>query len=292
MMILGSGYAYQMSPKIPYTYKVPGQDVYINFTLGNYIKIALNDKVYEGELTDDYLEQSLIKLWEYAEAYGMGACDHDSSGNVVGFTELPEVDVSWEQILEDLPSLTNDLSVILAAYYKKNDSKIPSGLDFLFASSGSDIPLRRDYGSKDEDASAFHTLRREVIIKLVQDTLKQEINSHKTYAKLMGLNYDFYLPEIANDDWTNSINDISLMSFIQGVQIGTNSYYNNYALGGSRIIETEYLYGTKDKLYHFKSCSGVQGYLNGAEETDVENVFVNKAQAAENGYWPCPICNP
>lgn len=281
-----------MSPKIPYTYRVPGKDIYINFTLGNYIKIVLEDKVYEGELTDDYIEQTQIKLWEYAEAYGMGVREYDSDGNVVGFNKIPGTTVSWNQILNDLPSLTNDLSVILAAYCEANPTA-KNSIDFLRASElEGDIPLRRDYGSGDEDASAFHTLRREVIIKLVQDTLRQEINSHKTYAKLMGLNYDFSLPEIANDEWTNSINDISLMSFIQGVKIGTNSYYNNYALGGSRIIETEYLYGTSDKLYHFKSCPRVEPFLNGSTSTDVDNIFVNKIQAAEMGYWPCPICNP
>lgn len=88
-MIYGGEYAYQMSPKIPYTYTIPGTQIYINFTLGNYIKIATNGTIYEGELTDNYIEESEIKLWEYAEAYGLGIRKYDNAenpGEVTGFT--------------------------------------------------------------------------------------------------------------------------------------------------------------------------------------------------------------
>ena len=90
------------------------------------------------------------------------------------------------------------------------------------------------------------------------------------------------MPEIANDEWSNSINDISVMSFIQGMPIGTNEYYNNYALSGSRIIQTEYYYGTRTAdgagnektYYHSYDCSTIANFHTGVDDCDVYNIFI------------------
>lgn len=308
----GNGYAYNMSPKIPYSYVDPTTDAIINFTLGNYIKMFTDGRYFEGEFTEDYYVGSDLdddgnidtgskaKYNLYYEAYG-GASDPNADDN----------------LYKDIAALTNDMSVIVAAMHEKELSTgnkiVPS---FLIPPNSSDagaIPFLRDYDQSDNDASAFHKKRREVIINIIRDTLRQEINSHQTYAKIMGSNYNFSLPEIANDDWTNSINDISVMSFIQGMPIGVNAYYNNYALGGSRIVQTDYIYATADNLYHssdckfvswFSSSNGMHSIPPGYSETDpevtVENIFVNRTEAAEyfdpdhpsKRYYPCLECRP
>ena len=266
-------YAYQMSPKIPYAYADKETGAIINFKLGNYVKIFTDGVFYEGELTDDYIDQSAAKYNEFATAYA----------------GIPN---ATQTLLKDLPALTTDLSIIIYALAEKQlatgDKIVPA---FLVPGSSGDTPLRKDYGSGDDNPSDFHKIRREVIISLIRETLQEEINSHETYAKVMGSMYDFNLPELANDDWVNSINDISVMSFVQGMQIGITSYYNNYALGGSRIVETDYLYGTINNRYHYSSCELIQDFfINGGG--GVNNIFVNRVQAAEEGYYPCTICNP
>lgn len=172
--------------------------------------------------------------------------------------------------------------------------------DFLDTAPG-DIPLLQDYSRSggDTPASEFHTLRRNVIISTIREVLQEEINSHTAYAAIMGSSYDFTLPEISNDDWTNSINDISVLSFIQGLPIGMNRYYNNYALGGSRIIEASYIYANtvnapNEKYYHRESCVDVQAYINDpiGNPTNMDNMFVNKYDAAAQGYYPCNKCKP
>ena len=73
-----------------------------------------------------------------------------------------------------------------------------------------------------------------------------------------------------------------------------NKYYNNYALGGSKIIETAYLYGnTKGGVgyYHDEDCQEVQDYLNGIT-TNMDNIFINRFDAASQGYYPCNKCRP
>lgn len=271
-----AGYAYRVSPKIPYSYEDPDTHAIINFTLGNYIKIYINGRLYEGELTDDYYSDSLKKYKEYEEGFA-------------GY--------SSDDILDFIPDITNDMSVMLAAINEISKNQlgnkgIPS---YLIAPSGEGygIPLRQDYEKNGlKEASEFHKKRREVIIKLVQDVLQQEINEHQTYARTKGSTYNFMLPEIADEDWTNSINDISVMSFIQGMPIGVKSYYNNYALGGSRIVETDYIYATPDKYYHSVRCKRVRNFLNDNTNQDVENIYVNRVEAARAGYYPCSECHP
>lgn len=277
-----SNYAYRVSPKIPYSYEDPDTGVIINFTLGNYIKLYVNGNLYEGELTDDYYSESYSKYKEYENGFA-------------GY--------SSSEILEFIPQITNDMSVIIAALNEdsKNYSSNSILPDYLIAPSGESdgIALTQDYeknGTK--KASEFHQKRREVIIKLVQDVLTQEINEHQTFARTKGSTYNFELPEIADADWTNSINDISVMSFIQGMPIGINSYYNNYALGGSRIVETDYIYTTDDMYYHDSQCDYIQKFLeqpktdNSIEDKQVDNIFVNRVEAANAGYYPCLLCHP
>ena len=267
------GFAYQMSPKIPYSYVDDATGAIINFTLGNYIRIFTNNKFYEGEINDAFFESGDEKYQEFVDAFYV-------------YSQKQAEDDAFENISD----LTNDMSIIIAAlhrYESNQGSKIvPS---FLL---GDGItPITQDYIRGDtREASEFHKTRREVIINTIKETLRQEINSHQTYAKIMGSNYDFSIPEIADEDWTNSINDISVMSFIQGMPIGTNMYYNNYALGGSRIVQTDYIYGTIDgdgKIYHKYDCEKVKGH-----DEVISDVFLNRVLAAEQGYWPCMKCRP
>lgn len=266
-------YAYQISPKIPYSYFDKETGTLVNFTLGNYVTILSNSVMYEGELMCDYQEDIDELYTEYYTAFG-----NDNA------------------VLNNIPDLTNNMSLIVNAIDKANPGTVPSFLLPDSKSAKDAIPLRRDYGSGDELPSDFHAKRREVIISLIKDVLKEEINEHNTYARMYGSVYHFQLPEIANDDWVNSINDISVMSFIQGMPIGTSDYFDNYALSGSRIVQTDYIYGDVERYYHSSSCKLIAGFVKGdpnfESTTEIDNVFVNRIYAAEAGYYPCNHCNP
>lgn len=298
-------YAYQMSPKIPYSYTDEKTGAIINFTLGNHIKMLVktdpdNDnswKYLEGELTNDFIEDSSENFQKYIDAY-QAYYENTPAGT----------SQALDALINDLPSLTSDLSVLiyaLANKYEEKRAKIIPGFLVPGSSTNRDVPLLQDYG-EEREASDFHKIRRKVIIELIRQTLQEEINSHETYAKIMGATYDFDLPEITDDDWTNSINDISVLSFVQGMKIGTSSYYNNYAFGGSRIVETDYLYGTTDstglKLYHKSSCELIKGFFETEDDISeeplnsladhVDNIFLNREHAASSYYWPCLDCDP
>ncbi len=273
-------YAYQMSPKIPYAYFDEKTGAMVHFTLGNYIKLYTNDTIYEGEFSCNYWEEADAQYDEFA----------------TGFNTTDR-----EFLLNTIPDLTSDMSVLMAALYWYDytpDSTIDLIPDFLIppVNSGDTIPFLRDYDrANDLEASDFHRIRRETIVNLIQETLQEEINEHTTYASMFGSTYKFSLPEIARDDWMNSINDISVMSFIQGMPIGTNMFYDNYALSGSRIIQTEYYYGTNNgnKYYHRDTCTMIKDFIDGTGNAEnVDNIFITREQAAEYGYYPCNLCHP
>ena len=117
------------------------------------------------------------------------------------------------------------------------------------------------------DASEFHKLRRETIINTITKTLVDEFNEHNTIAHAMGLTYTFNIPDISRDEWNNTIDDVSVLSFIQGLPMGPDSFYNNYSLGGARIVESLEYYGeivndfsdpdnkdNRHRVYHVEGC--------------------------------------
>jgi hypothetical protein len=150
------------------------------------------------------------------------------------------------------------------------------------------------YGKLENEAGLFQKKRREVITNSIKAALKSEVNEHNDFAKYLGVAYTFNIPDVSDVEWHNAINDISFLAFIQGIPIGTDSFYNNYALGGSRIIKSTDIYATDDgdgKRYHNDKCSKIS---NGTviDYTKVKEIFLNNNDAAVAGYYPCPICRP
>ena len=134
-------------------------------------------------------------------------------------------------------------------------------------------------------------------MKIISDCLNEEMNEQNTFADLVGCSYEFHLPTISNDDWINSINDISIMSFIQGIPVGNTEglYYNSYALGGSQIVRRDLIYGaTYDSgvnLYHTKNCPVLLGNDGVLTDDDYDLMFITEDDAYANGYISCQKCH-
>lgn len=277
----GGEYKYVLSPKIPYAYEEDGY--IINFTLGNAIKLyAKNGVLYEGEFKNAHINDTEV-IDEY-----------DIYENILGSSTLTK-----------LPQLTTNMSLIVYAltqntyfddlpdFLKSSDANVSMLQDYddKHSDDGSNTPL--DYS---DDVSEFNIKRRSVIINTIVEVLNDKINNHNRYADMMGLTYDFYLPEIDDAEWINAVDDVSIMAFMQGLPTGTDTYYNSYALGASRIVEATYIYGTADKKYHLSRCP----LLNGEFDADgfpidggaIKEMFLNKIDAAKEGYNPCLVCKP
>ncbi|WP_127575955.1 hypothetical protein [Paenibacillus barengoltzii] len=139
------------------------------------------------------------------------------------------------------------------------------------------IPLLRD-------AALFEQVRRSTIVDAIQNELAYRINRHNQYVSRYGISYTFTLPTISAEEWNNTIDDIGVMAFVQGIPMGSKTY-NNYALGGSRVLKKPAIIGAvKDgrKVYYRDTCD----YTYPVEET-----FASEKEAARNGYWPLECSN-
>jgi len=137
------------------------------------------------------------------------------------------------------------------------------------------------------DAQTFDQVRRITIVNAVQKDIEYYINLYNNYAKRYGIAYTFTLPLISQEDWNNTIYDVGVLSFVQGIPMG-EKYYNNYALGGSRVV--------KKPLYNGIIANGRKYYYSQKSCTSsfaTVEVFTSEKDAASNGYIPldCTVGN-
>jgi hypothetical protein len=137
-------------------------------------------------------------------------------------------------------------------------------------SSAAAIPLLND-------ASTFDQVRRATIVNAIQQDLEYYINNYNNYAKRNGVAYTF---TISQEQWNNTINDVGVLSFVQGIPMG-EKYYNNYALGGSRVVKKPVYNGiiANGRKYYYSTNSCTSSYTT-------QEVFTTEKDAANSGYIP------
>lgn len=129
-----------------------------------------------------------------------------------------------------------------------------------------------------KDLERFDTIRRQTIIGVIQQTIESSIQVHNEQLMRLGVHYNFTLPMIPEEQWQNTIDDVGVLAFLQGLPIG-HSRYNNYALGASKIVRRTAYYGTR--------VNGVKAaYPEACRPAAYEEVLQSAKHAAEKGYYP------
>ncbi|WP_410768613.1 hypothetical protein [Fontibacillus sp. BL9] len=105
-----------------------------------------------------------------------------------------------------------------------------------------------------QSADTFEQVRRSVIVHSIEDDLGEVINTHNRVTRKLGVQYTFTLPVIPQEDWNNTIDDVGIIVFLQGIPAG-NKYYNNYALGGGRLVKNKQVYGGRNPVSGIKYAS-------------------------------------
>lgn len=135
----------------------------------------------------------------------------------------------------------------------------------------------------------FENTRKRAIVDAIQKDINLYINLHNEIARQYGITYQFSLPVIKDEDWYNTVDDIGMLVFFQGMPTGINGeYYNNYAFGGAQIIKNKGYYIQEDpvnkiKYYHKEEC------INLNEKSLYYN---SREKAALKGAIPCTYCKP
>lgn len=132
-------------------------------------------------------------------------------------------------------------------------------------------------------------IRINLIVDMLENHCGYYINQHENFANVYGITYDFMLPTIENSAWSNTVNDISIIAFVQGLPLGHGSkeVFNAFSVGGAGIIDAKkvegYITSSGDLIYHWDDCTNKIGTL--------EEIFDSRQEAAKNGYYPCDDCN-
>ena len=132
-----------------------------------------------------------------------------------------------------------------------------TGTERIFSASATNDPMLSE--------SAFNNHRLAIIRKSIETNLNTVISNYRTTTL-----YDYAMPVISNDEWYKVLNNISMVTFMQGMTIGYR-YYNNYAIitnnVNKEVVKPENIYiiaedGTDNREYHQPGCKVLLEGLN------------------------------
>ena len=165
----------------------------------------------------------------------------------------------------------------------------------------------------------MHKRRKEVIINTITEELTNAVNNASSYAKNLGINYEFSIPTITYDEMENAIKNVGVYAFVQGLNNG-NKFLNAKAYGATELQEARKYYFSvfsdaskyKINLYHKDTLCPEYKLANYNKKDGIIEItptyVQTKQQAAsaivsyksgsgvdstfEKGFYPCPICKP
>lgn len=126
-----------------------------------------------------------------------------------------------------------------------------SAVDKELQSSGYKI-FDIDKNNIEESNSNFNQHRLAVIRYTIEKNLSIAIANYNNYTNVKT---DFLMPELKEDEWDKILNNISVISFMQGLSIG-GKIYNGYAIvnnnNNEEVVSENAIYiaNTSDSTYH------------------------------------------
>lgn len=149
-----------------------------------------------------------------------------------------------------------------------NNQVLGNNLDYLAENTGTekifDLSERNDPLLSD---SFFNNHRLAVIRKSIETSLMSTIENYKSTSL-----YDYAMPVMTDDEWYTILNNVSVVSFLQGMSIGYR-YYNNYAIitnnVNKEVVSAQNIYIVAEDEsgnleYHQAGCKElIDGVING-----------------------------
>ncbi len=104
----------------------------------------------------------------------------------------------------------------------------------------------------ENDLSNFNVHRLEIIRHKIESNLSVAISNYNSFSSAVGI--EFQLPQLKEYEWDFIINNISLISFVQGLDIG-GKIYNGYTIVNNtetkEVVQEENIYIIgQDNYYH------------------------------------------
>ena len=122
------------------------------------------------------------------------------------------------------------------------------------------------------------------------EELSYAVNAHNFHSNV---EYEFYFPAFALEEWQQMVSDIGIIAFVQGINIGNEKLdYTAHGISGLKVTDRYYVSRTRTaqelSYYHItKECSMYE-----AQSKPITGYYLSLIDAASLGYYPCPVCSP
>lgn len=265
---LKTKYEHELKPYTQYSVRyIDGSyDIVVNYSLDNYISvygymngqyvsrsgylIVLNDvpndngTIYKGEQITD---ADAIKYYKEAKKFTNWIMNYSFSGKKIVDVVMPKNAVKGNR------TQYNE--------FVGNNIKV--------------LDVTRANNDPESDASDFQGHKREVMRLSIQSNLNNAIyvyNQHTT------LNNDFRMPILTEQDWDKILTNVNIVSFMQGMPVGTKEY-NNYSIVTStknkQYVDKSNIYFATGGYYHRIDCpvlASATGTVTGYKSVDFEKI--------------------
>ena len=126
---------------------------------------------------------------------------------------------------------------------------------------------------------------------MVSKEMSFAVSNHNLYSDV---DYEFTFPTIALSSWEEMVDNVGIIAFFQGINIGNKKLdYVAHGISGLKLSK---------RFVVSKATEGISSldYLHSSNECEVykssnkafTGYYKNKVDAATDGYYPCPVCNP
>lgn len=126
---------------------------------------------------------------------------------------------------------------------KASDAIKPDGTSYGF--SDEYVFKINNQNDPEDEASVFSDHRRNIIKASIQDNLSQAIASYNDNSESLNVLANFQMPVLSEQEWDQVLNNVCLITFMQGIQVGTK-VFNDYCIVTST---TNKEYVAPDSIY-------------------------------------------
>lgn len=244
--------------------------------------IYRNQKVYYDEATNDYfwyvnnkksfLQSENANLQRYIEENGVG---FKSISAYEYYKEAYDFS-KWIQTTK-----LKDVDQSNALKMDGGDTPIGNDATYLSVNTGTEkiFDTTQSYNDPMKAESTFNTHRVAIIRKSLETNLSAAIANYTTQNALS--TYEFTLPLIDEERWYDVANNVSIISFMQGIPIGMK-YFNNYSVitntKNEEVVNAQSLYIlAQDKNADATGKKAIEYHQPGCK-TLIDNVYSGKVE--------------
>lgn len=148
-------------------------------------------------------------------------------------------------------------------------------------------------GGIEADDSNFNTHRVDVIKYTIEKNLSVAISNYNNYSEVSA-NTDFQMPKLKDTDWDKIIDNISIITFLQGMNVG-GKIYNGYSVitntKNSDVVSKDSIYiRTEDNVAHRVTEKGLGNKITsnsvGIFNVDLERKTGQDSNGKSKYYYP------